>query len=156
MSRQDPSGSRVLWTAIGLVVVAGVIVVGVVVVKNMINRSDATPKAPNDVYIAALLDPAPTDHDPLYALAQNNPESAIALGNAACAIMRADIASNPSLYDDSAELLKDVERQLAADARWTGSIQVAGIPFEADFDNAAGAAARQGSLCPEFGAELSG
>ena len=141
-------------TVIVLVVVAGVIAVGVVVVSKILSRP-AAPKTPNDTYIAALLAPAPTDNDPLYAMAQHNPGSAIDLGKAACTIMRADIASNPSLYDDSAELLKDVEHQLAADPRWTGSIQVAGIPQEADFDNAAAAAAQEGSLCPEFHAELS-
>jgi hypothetical protein len=141
-------------TVIVLVVVAGVIAVGVVVASKILNRP-AAPKTPNDVYIAALLAPAPTDNDPLYAMAQHDPSSAVALGTAACTIMRGDIASNPSLYDDSAELLKDVEHQLASDPRWTSSIQVAGIPQEADFDNAAGAAAQEGSLCPEFHAELS-
>ena len=159
MSRQDPNPrprSRVLWTAVAVVVVAGVVAVGVMIASKILNRSSAAPKTPNDVYLAALLAPAPTGNDPLYALAQNNPGSAVDLGRAACTIMRNDIASNPSLYDDSAELLKDVEFQLGSDPRWTSSIQVAGIPFEADFDNAAGAAAQQGSLCPEFHAELTG
>lgn len=156
MSWQDPNPRRRsgVRTVVVMVVVAGVIAIGVVVVSKMVNRPAAAPKTPNDVYIAALLAPTPTDDDPLYAMAQHDPGSAVDLGRAACTIMRGDIASDPSLYDDSAELLKDVEHQLASDPRWTGSIQVAGIPLEADFDNAAGAAAQEGSLCPEFHAEL--
>lgn len=154
MSQPHPTGQpRVVWITVALVVVAAVVVGAVMIIRRNSDDSSA-PKTPSDVYLAALLAPEQTGDDPLTAMAHDNPGSAVDLGNAACTIMRKDLASDPSVYDDSAELLKDVEHQLGTDPHWGTTIQVAGIPMAADFDAAASAAAHAGSLCPEFDAEL--
>lgn len=140
-----------------LMILAGAAVlafIAVMIVIHVVNPASSTSQSPQDVYLSALTTPAQTNGDPLYAMAQTDTADAIALGNEACSIMRQDRLSDPTLYSDGQTLLKDVEYQLSSDQRWSSIFSVGDVQYNWDFDLAAGAAGRSGSLCPEFAAEL--